>query len=354
MVLLAILVAWVPLFVLAALEGRLIGPTPPQSFLKDAAIYAKFFLALPVLICSTSVLPRAFETVFGYFLSSGLLEEDDKSKFRSFIDSAIQLRDSRVAGAVLIILAYLCALCALMITFATSVDTWRMSVLDGHPHLALAGWWLHLVSLPVYFLALGRFFYRIILWWGLAWRISKLNILARPAHPDGVGGLAFLNFLIPPFSLPCFAIASASAGTMADFVIWKGMQFQSYLPQVAAYIVGLTVLTVGPLAFFAMPLGRVKKQGILSHGALAQRQLTEWGSRWLGNETREGILSEPDASVTVDTGGVVARAYEMRIFPFELKGLLPVAAGSALPFLAVAALQIPLKDILLNVIKMLG
>ena len=48
-IILAILVTWVPMVILAGVQGLALGPSPPQSILLDAAMYARFLVALPVL-----------------------------------------------------------------------------------------------------------------------------------------------------------------------------------------------------------------------------------------------------------------------------------------------------------------
>ncbi|MBI4522297.1 MAG: hypothetical protein HY695_00620 [Deltaproteobacteria bacterium] len=46
----SILLTWVPLFVFAILDGRALGTTPRESMLLDFSTYARFFLAVPILV----------------------------------------------------------------------------------------------------------------------------------------------------------------------------------------------------------------------------------------------------------------------------------------------------------------
>ena len=46
-----LLITWVPLLILALIEGLALGPTPRESLLLDFPTYARFFLAVP---CSSS------------------------------------------------------------------------------------------------------------------------------------------------------------------------------------------------------------------------------------------------------------------------------------------------------------
>src|SRR4051812_24307577 len=54
-----IAITWLPLLVLATLEGHAIGPTPRTSFLLDFATYARFFVAVPLIFAAEVVVgPR--------------------------------------------------------------------------------------------------------------------------------------------------------------------------------------------------------------------------------------------------------------------------------------------------------
>ena len=54
-ILLLVSVTWIPMAVLAAIQGVAVGPTQPRSFLEDVGIYARFFIALPLLIAAPSL-----------------------------------------------------------------------------------------------------------------------------------------------------------------------------------------------------------------------------------------------------------------------------------------------------------
>jgi hypothetical protein len=57
------LVAFVPLVVLAAFQGLALGPTPAQSVLRDRAVYARFLVALPLLLRAENLADQRFVLV---------------------------------------------------------------------------------------------------------------------------------------------------------------------------------------------------------------------------------------------------------------------------------------------------
>jgi len=52
------LLAWLPLLVLCALEGRLLGGTATVPFLKDVEVHTKLLLVVPLLIIAELVVHR--------------------------------------------------------------------------------------------------------------------------------------------------------------------------------------------------------------------------------------------------------------------------------------------------------
>ena len=58
--------------------------------------------------------------------------------------------------------------------------------------LGFGGWWFLLVSRPIYQLFLFSWLWRVVLLFVLFRRIVKLGLDLLPAHPDRLGGLAFI------------------------------------------------------------------------------------------------------------------------------------------------------------------
>ena len=93
-ILVAVLASWVPLVVLAALQGHAIGPTWRESMLLDAALYARFLVALPLLILATPGFRRRFQTVVRHFLNAELVKEPEQGSFFATLSATLRWRDS--------------------------------------------------------------------------------------------------------------------------------------------------------------------------------------------------------------------------------------------------------------------
>jgi hypothetical protein len=83
--------------------------------------------------------------------------------------------------------------------------------------------------------------------------------------------------------------------------------------------------------------------------------LRAFEEKWLGASppSREEMLREPDFSAVSDFDATVAAVQKMKTLPFGLKQLIPLAVAALLPFLPVVAIEIPLKEVLVQVLKLI-
>src|SRR5579871_616170 len=87
-------IAWLPLFVLSALNGTAWGNTDGLPLLKDVEAYARFFLAMPLLIIAELAVHDRMRPVVREFVKSDLVAHNARAKFDAAIESALRLRNS--------------------------------------------------------------------------------------------------------------------------------------------------------------------------------------------------------------------------------------------------------------------
>src|SRR6266481_9873494 len=73
-------VSWVPLFGFSVLEGNALGNAVKVPFLLDLEIYARFLLALPLLIIAELVIHERMRSVVRQFLERGLIAENARKE----------------------------------------------------------------------------------------------------------------------------------------------------------------------------------------------------------------------------------------------------------------------------------
>jgi hypothetical protein len=347
-VMIAVSVTWVPLAVLAAIQGVAVGPTQPRSLLEDAGMYARFFVALPILLATPSKCRRVFQQLMRHFLSSGLAKESDRERFLAILTSTLRLRYSRVADGVCLTLAYgWSAAFVLLPALAPAIfATWRAVGPVGQRSLSLAAWYFAAVSQPVFGYVVLHFLYRVGLWWRTLWMISRLDLQLRGSHPDGGAGLMFLGLSVGPLRWPAFALAASLAGGLANVVLATGVSVVSFKYVIGVIAAIISVLLVGPLCFFHDQLKRTRLRAWLGYDRSAQEQLRQFEQKWVEDSRQADMLDVPDFSAVIDLNATVDKVHQMTRLPFHRNQFLGLIAAALLPFLPVLALQIPIKDLL--------
>lgn len=352
----AVLLTWVPLAVLAAVQSRAVGPTWRQSMLLDPAMYARYLVAMPLLIYSTVRVRRKLRAIFFHLVDSGVVREQDRQSFLEETRATLNWRDSRIAAVVIVAVAILRSVTVGKFSVAEMSDSWRVLGEAGHQGLSYAGWWQLAVCDTLYSIMVLQLIYRLALLWRFFWKTAQLDLHLDAAHPDGAGGLAFLGIMFSSFRLPLFAVATSAAGALANLMLYTGVSFTEFRWAVGGLAVGLVAIVSGPLVFFNPQLRRAKERAVLSRGALSGRQLQAFEDKWLSRSAPGSpeILEAPDFSAVSDFGTTGANVRSMNTLPFRFKQLVPLAVAVLLPFVPVAAIETPLSEILKKMLKLVG
>ena len=115
------------------------------------------------------------------------------------------------------------------------------------------------------------------------------------------------------------------------------------------------LLFVAPMLVFCMPLIQARVRGAFAYGELAEALGRRFEQRWLGRgpELDEDVLAAPDFSATTDLYSIAANVRNMRLVPFDLRGLIPLLVAALLPFVPLVFALIPLKQVLLFAKKLI-
>ena len=100
-----VLITWLPLAVLALIEGNAMGGVD-VPFFKHLAVHVRFLISLPLLIIAEIIVHQRIMSVVAQFSSRHLIAPEVQSRFDAAIASAVKLRNSVVAEFILVILAY--------------------------------------------------------------------------------------------------------------------------------------------------------------------------------------------------------------------------------------------------------
>jgi hypothetical protein len=351
---LVVLIVWAPLFIISAIESLALGENRLGSLIGDLTVVSRYLIVAPLFILAEEFTIFRIGQIARHFADAGIVTARDRPRFDAIIADSRRLLNSASVELVVVILAYL-AIIVLTYTFPTEdIPFWHKASGDGAGY-SWAGWWHALVSVPIALVLLLGWLWRILIWGLFLFRVSRLDLQLVPAHPDLAGGLQFVGLSLRAFLLLSFAISTSAAGGVAQRVLYTGTSFFSFIYVIVAVVILSLVLFVGPLLVFGGTLVEARRRGILHYGGLAEAVGRQLERKWLDDRKNvdEGALDVQHFSATTDLYQVVSNVYQMKPFPIATQDLIALIVVTLLPFLPALLFEIPLNEILSDLIKMM-
>ena len=174
-----------------------------------------------------------------------------------------------------------------------------------------------------------------------------------PTHPDRAGGLGFLEDLPGAFSLVVLAAAAVVSSGWAHDVVYHGVAVQSLFHSMALLAAVVLALFLAPLLVFTRALGPAKRNALRDYGALVAEHGRRVRRRWIVGDAAgdDALLAAPELGPVADTIALYEAVQKMRIAPIGRRALTSIALPVVLPILVVLALQIPIRSLLLGLLK---
>ena len=350
-----VVIIWLPLLILSAKAGLLLGDTVQIPFLHDFVMHARFLLATPLLVIAEMVIAPKIRLVVRHFFSSGLILEKDWPEFRRAIADALRWKESYVAELILLALIVVQNIGRFEIVSTSDLSSWHVFKGPEGMELTSAGWWDVCVSTPIFQFLLFRWLWRLVIWSNLLRRIAKLDLQLFPTHPDHAGGLSFLGMGQSKFAIIILALSSIVAAAIANLVVYGGETLVSFKFMVAMFVLLIIIIFLGPLIVFTPKLIAVKRKGLLEYSALATTYVRSFDQKWLrgDNGQNEPLLGTGDIQSLADLSTSVENIGGMKAFPVGLGVVKGLVVAAVLPFLPLIATVIPLKDLLKQIMGIL-
>jgi hypothetical protein len=343
-------VAWLPLLLLAAVEGSVPGPSSRGSFLFDVPVHARYLVALPLLVGVQPWCLGQLAAVVGHFVRGGLIVDADLPRWYALLASARRLLDGRGLEVVLAVGAFAGAILVGDLYRRGGASPWM--TYDAGGARTAAGWWRTLVSQPLFLLILSAWLWRVLVWARFLWGVSRLELRLVPAHPDRAAGLRFMALSLRAFAPVAFAFGAVVAGTLAgEILATRPAPEFAYTPAVLASGAVALVLFAGPLFAFASPLHRARVRGALEYGALAAALGHRFEERWLapGAAVDADALDANDFSATTDLYSIAGNVRQMAVIPAGVRDLAMLAIAAVLPFAPLVFVVMPLSTVLKSI-----
>jgi hypothetical protein len=348
------LLAWLPLLILSLIQGTALGHNVPVPFLRDFSAYTRFLLAVPLFVMAETFLGPRMAEAASHFVTSGVVLEKDYKRFSQAIDLGLKSRDSVFAEILLAVLAYIISITAFR-GMSLHVSTWYAIRTDTGLTPTLAGWWLMLFSVPLLQFLFLRWIWRLFLWFQFLWRMHNLDLQLFPTHPDHAGGLGFIGETQRFFGIVLFAESIALAGVIANNLVYDNRTLVSYAPVIAAYVVIILTLVLGPLTIFVKVLLQTKRLGLHQYGTLATTYTGSFHKKWIQDEApdNEPLLGSADIQSLADLGNSYSFIEDMRLLPIDHRTPILLLIASLLPMAPLLLTVMPFKEILKLLYKLI-
>lgn len=350
------LLAWLPLLVLATLEGKALPGSTTVPFLLDLEVHIRFLMTMPLLIAAELVVHRRMSPVVKVFLERKLIPDSEMTRFDAAISSAFRLRNSVLVEVLLIAFVYVVGILIIWRQYITlDTATWYATQSAGRTQLSLAGMWFGYVSLPIFQFLLCRWYLRIIIWARFLWQVSRIELSLIPTHPDRLGGLGFLSKTVYAFTILAIAHGTLLAGTLANRIFFVGGRLSDYKMPIAVMVFFVLCLVLGPLMVFAPQLAKTKRTGLREYGTLAERYVREFDRKWLrgGAPADEPLVGSGDIQSLADLGNSYEVVRTFRILPVTKETIVQVVFATIAPIVPLALTMMPLEELLKTLVGVL-
>lgn len=351
----AIAITWLPIMTLAFVNGHLYGDGTSEPLLRHFGIHARFLLAVPAFIVAEAVLDGLTFALIPHFETSGLVDDTLRPPFRDALRSVERLRDSRFAAAVIVGILVVNLFRGWHDALHLDETSWAMLGGPATSGLTFAGWWYLGVSRPIFALALFLWFWRIFLVGTACRRIAQLDLRLVPTHPDRAGGLGFLELLPLAFTPVAFGASAVLASRWAHDVVYHGVHVQALQMPIGIFLLIALVLFLSPLAPFSGMLRRLKRRARLQYGSLFAHHGRLVHRRWILRQEvgEQPLLSAPEIGPVADVISAYESIEAIRPTPLKRAPLVALAAALALPLIAMAAIEVPVGQLLMTLGKAL-
>ena len=352
-VIVAVALTWLPLLVLSILAGRAWGAAVQVPFFKDIEVHVRLLVALPLLIVAELVVHQRMRPLVQRFLERDLVAEASRAKFVASYEAAMRLRNSVLVEVLLIVFVYVGVIFLWPRYGLLHVSTWSSVPVDRRAVLTPAGWWLAYVSVPVFQFMLFRWYFRVFLWIRFLAQVARCQLKLVPTHPDRVGGLGFLATTAFAFAPLLSAHGALAAGFIGARIFFQGATLVDFKIELAAIVLFLLVIVLGPLLFFMPQLAAARRNGLREYGTLAQRYVREFDDKWLrgGVTAGEPLVGSADIQSLADLGNSYQIVQSMRPVPITKEALIQLAVITLLPVAPLVLTMIPLSELLKRLLQ---
>jgi hypothetical protein len=142
-------------------------------------------------------------------------------------------------------------------------------------------------------------------WWVLLRQLARMDLELAPAHPDGVGGLGYLEIAYTRFAALAFAISLIVSAIFAEDIASGRNSLGAVCPALFLTLLIDFLLLVAPLCVFTFRLRACQEKGLRDYTELSSRYVSSFERKWIRNEGPQPLLGTPDLQSLADLANSV-------------------------------------------------
>jgi hypothetical protein len=347
---LLVLVTWLPIVLWAGVTGHLWNDATGEQLLHHYGVHVRCLVVIPLFVLAEAALHKASLRIVPQFVEGGLVGAATRGRFDEVLRDTRRLRDTSLPWLIVIG-------AALAWSFAEQPDVREDALswaIDADGGLGFGGWWSAYIVRPIFLALLLGWLWRVLLVAYWFWRVGRLDLSLVPTHPDRTGGMAFVEKLPGTFALVSFALSAMLASHWAHEIVYHGATLQSFKLPAVAFVILWSLLVLLPLFALAPALIAARGRAVPTYSALVAEQGRLVHRRWILREpVDDPILAAPEIGPVADAAAMYDAVKRMRVVPIGKGSLVRIVVPIALPLIVVAMLRIPLKELLLQLVKAL-
>jgi len=339
--------AWLPPALLAVTQTLIDPGFDGWGFFADWTVYTRYLVAITVMIATERYADGRIALLIRHFRDAHLVPGTSREGFANALARADRRSASAYAELVILIIAL--AWPGVVADFAVALAgvSWEGLLVGGEAHLSWAGAYARYVSTPIFVFLVLRWVWRFIVWTALLRAISRLSLRLTPLHPDRAAGLGFLAIFPSIFSGLVFALGCVVASSFLKDLGLEQHSAEVVWFAIAAWVVIVLLVFVGPLSLFTHPLYLAREKALLEYGRITSRHHLAFQRRWLDDDKdAEELLGEPDASSVSDLNASLQAIEGMRLLPVDRAALIQLLLAAGVPMLAVVASHLQALELL--------
>lgn len=322
--LVAILITWVPIAVLAWRQGLVGNSVTPTNFLADFAAYAIFLVGLPLFLVAETIIDGSTREAAEQLFRCGVIGRDDAPRIYRVHAQLRQWRESWWPDAACIAIAYLLSAAILVPQFgAEPLPTWHVQGDEHLRRLTAPAWWAFGIAIPLLDYIWLRLAWKTAMWIYYLYHVSRVRLELHPTHPDLTGGIGFISEAQGRFAIFILAYGISNVAAPVGYEIAVQNYDFSIMPvwaPVVGFIVGAPLLFTLPLFMFTKQLFRTKRRALAAYRERVAEHSRAFESRWLFADHPPPEHAEiPQLAEQANLAAMFARIEHMRVVPFDLR-----------------------------------